>query len=489
MIDLPIQLVNIKKAEEVFQQLRKEEGLKIGTLSFIAAVKIDSEVQIECYPVSIEGFIKKCLTKEKVKDIIDKYSTQLNDISESNFEVESELIGGKYISFPVSKLDSEEIFELVHKPGEIWLVDIWATWCGPCQPAMAHNQEMLEHHPEWKDKVRILGISLDKGKQEVKKRVEEKKWTLVEHYFAVGDWKSKAAQSYNVHGIPFVCLVNAEGLVVKMGHPMECDLENSINSLLSGKNLLEEPIVAEAKKEEKKKMPSYEDCFNSIKATIEKYKAVAQKYALIFILINKTDVLKDEPSLKCRISFKKELPKRLEPEITKELEKVFNELKDIVKIENKMQFIETFVVERGKECSLCHKTLTIDAPQYKCRECDYSICYTCIADDKHPHIMYLIRKDANLEVFYGPGKDKTKPGDDSKIHQGVRCDCCRGTVEGIRWKCANCGDVDVCQKCFDKVWNGKSDDNKSEYETAAKVDHDIDHHVLLRIVKNRSMAN
>ena len=44
---------------------------------------------------------------------------------------------------------------------KVYLIDFWTTWCGPCQGPMAHNQEMLEHNPEWEGKAEILCISLD----------------------------------------------------------------------------------------------------------------------------------------------------------------------------------------------------------------------------------------------------------------------------------------------------------------------------------------
>lgn len=34
---------------------------------------------------------------------------------------------------------NEEEQTIKHKPGQVILIDFWATWCPPCQAPMAHN--------------------------------------------------------------------------------------------------------------------------------------------------------------------------------------------------------------------------------------------------------------------------------------------------------------------------------------------------------------
>ena len=39
----------------------------------------------------------------------------------------------------VMPIKGEAAVDIVHKEGEVLLIDFWATWCPPCQQPMAHN--------------------------------------------------------------------------------------------------------------------------------------------------------------------------------------------------------------------------------------------------------------------------------------------------------------------------------------------------------------
>lgn len=75
---------------------------------------------------------------------------------------------------------------------------------------MAHNQEMLEKHEDWSNKVEIVGLSVDDEVEEVKERVTTKKWLKVKHYKFKNGWDGEnfALKAFNLRGIPFVALLD-----------------------------------------------------------------------------------------------------------------------------------------------------------------------------------------------------------------------------------------------------------------------------------------
>lgn len=139
-----------------------------------------------------------------------------------------------------------------------YIVEFWSTWCGPCRVSIPHLNEL---HNKFKDKGLVV----------IGQNVWERDETLVEPfvkkmgdkmtYRVAMDKKSGDAESgamaenwmkaANQNGIPAAFLVNKEGKIAWIGHPMSLK-ESVIEEVISGKYDLKkaaEKAEAEAKNE------------------------------------------------------------------------------------------------------------------------------------------------------------------------------------------------------------------------------------------------
>ncbi len=117
---------------------------------------------------------------------------------------------------PVTKLE----------PGKVYVLDFWATWCGPCIKAMPHLAKLQEQHAA--DGLVVIPMTTVTGSNTAAaiERYAAGKGAELGLRFAVCEtrkmedtWFEAAGQG----GIPCSFLIDRQGKVAFIGHPMDLD--------------------------------------------------------------------------------------------------------------------------------------------------------------------------------------------------------------------------------------------------------------------------
>jgi thiol-disulfide isomerase/thioredoxin len=108
-------------------------------------------------------------------------------------------------------------------PGKVYVVEFWATWCGPCVLMMPHLGEL---QAEYRDKgVTVIGFT-SRDDTNTADRVAEfvaKRGPKLGYTFAFEDGDKTSAswlEAAGRDGIPCSFVVDQKGRVVYIGHPM-----------------------------------------------------------------------------------------------------------------------------------------------------------------------------------------------------------------------------------------------------------------------------
>lgn len=128
------------------------------------------------------------------------------------------------------------------QPGKTYVVEFWATWCGPCKVSIPHLTEMAK---KFGDKVTFIGVSVWEQPNATDNSYFDKVDAFVKSmgdkmdYNVAGDgFEGKMAKSWmqaaGEDGIPSAFIVDGTGTIVWIGHPM-AGLDDVLSQVLAGK--------------------------------------------------------------------------------------------------------------------------------------------------------------------------------------------------------------------------------------------------------------
>ena len=123
--------------------------------------------------------------------------------------------------------------------GKVVLIDVWATWCGPCMQAIPAVQRVSEH---FKDQpVAVIGVNRDKPSDDVNAKVKKVLDRKGITFYQAMDQDGSIAKSYKVTAIPAMFIIDKTGVIravhVGSGPGEQEMLTGEIEKLLKGEAL------------------------------------------------------------------------------------------------------------------------------------------------------------------------------------------------------------------------------------------------------------
>jgi thiol-disulfide isomerase/thioredoxin len=125
------------------------------------------------------------------------------------------------------------------EPGKVYVIEFWATWCGPCIQAMPHVSELQKQFPD----VTFIGVNVWEDDESAAEELVQKIGTRLSYRIARDDIpdgnadNGAMAKSWlnaaEISGIPTAIVVDGQGRIADITHPLS--LDESLPQIIAGK--------------------------------------------------------------------------------------------------------------------------------------------------------------------------------------------------------------------------------------------------------------
>jgi len=149
--------------------------------------------------------------------------------------VHAAMLGKPAPDFELRRLDGENVKLSSHRDKEIVILDMWATWCGPC---VAELPLVAEVNEAYRSKG-VVTYAVNQGEEEksVKEFVQSENVKLQ----VLLDTEGRAGNAYHAEAIPMLVIVGKDGTVqsIHLGYSpaLKGVLTRELDQLIAGKSL------------------------------------------------------------------------------------------------------------------------------------------------------------------------------------------------------------------------------------------------------------
>jgi len=156
----------------------------------------------------------------------------MSDRARKEYSPDKKILVGKQVpAFSYVSLDDSRVtFTSESYRGKYVLIDLWATWCGPCVAEMPNLHKAYEKFkgPDFE----VLSLSMDQDKERI--TPFRQKWAMPwNHGFAPGVWQSQIAELFEASSIPKPILVGPDGKIIAITTGLRgADLEKTLTTYL-----------------------------------------------------------------------------------------------------------------------------------------------------------------------------------------------------------------------------------------------------------------